>query len=101
MNTFARALAGGLFLTVFATSAQAASAYGFPPAGDCAAFAAQGKAGYWIGRFSGQSEDIWDRHWPVSAQGCFVTQYECRRWINEMQSAAPSPAAMSCRRARG
>jgi len=100
MNTFTRALASAAFLALCGSSAYAVSAYSIPPGGDCDAFAAAGRGGYWVGRFSGSYEDVFDHRWPIAAQACFQSEYECRRWINQAQSAAPDPAAMSCRRAR-
>jgi hypothetical protein len=71
-----------------------------PPAGDCAAFAAQFRGGgYWVGIFSGSYPTFSDQYQGIGGQGCFRSERECRRWLNEAQTAAPEPAAMSCRKA--
>ena len=75
-----------------------ASAIELPPAGNCRQVAAAlGGSGYWFGRFSGYYKDLFDDRRPIAAQGCFYTEYECRRWINEVQSAVLEPGFMSCR----
>src|SRR4051794_18415955 len=70
-----------------------------PPAGDCAAFAAQSSDGYWIGTFSGSYPTFSDQYQVIGGQACFASEQECRRWVNEAQSVAPEPGVMSCRRA--
>jgi hypothetical protein len=95
MNKFARASICGLMLGV---AASAASAIELPPAGNCREIAAvSGARGFWLGRFSGYYEDFFDDRRPIAAQGCFSSEYECRRWINEVQSAVLQPGFMSCR----
>ncbi len=95
MNTFARAIAA---LALAMTIGDSAFALRLPPAGDCRAMAAQtGGDGLWRGSFSGTYEDFFDYRRPVFAQGCFATEYECRRWINETQSLVVNPGLMRCR----
>jgi hypothetical protein len=62
--------------------------------------AATGGKGIWFGQFSGRYEDPFgdDRYYPVAARGCFRSEYECRRWLNQLLSiASGSSALMSCR----
>jgi hypothetical protein len=96
MNTFAR-----VFAAVVATMTSAYAAPPgllLPPAGDCRQMAAtHGAAGFWVGRFTGTYKDLFDDRRPLFAQGCFATEYECRRWINEVQSIAIDPGLMTCR----
>jgi hypothetical protein len=95
MNKFARAGICGLMLSA---AGSVALAIELPPAGNCRQVAAAlGASGYWFGRFSGYYEDLFDDRRPIAAQGCFATEYECRRWINEVQSAVLEPGFMSCR----
>jgi hypothetical protein len=92
MNTFARVLlAAGLALA----SAGTAAALRLPPAGDCRAMAAH--SGVWMGTFTGTYEDVFDYRRPIYARGCFATEYECRRWVNEIQTIVINPGLMSCR----
>jgi hypothetical protein len=71
-----------------------------PPAGNCAAIAAQMPGGgYWIGNFSGSYPTFSDQYQAIGGQGCFASEKECRRWVNEAQSVATQPGVMSCRRA--
>ncbi len=70
------------------------------PAGDCQQLiASSGGHGIWYGEYSGQSRDISsDRMYPFAGRGCFTSEYACRRWTNEMLSAANgSPGLTSCR----
>jgi hypothetical protein len=98
MNNFARAI---FCAAILARAAPAAAAIELPPAGDCRQVAAErGAGGYWLGRFSGYYEDLFDVRRPIAARGCFATEYECRRWINEVQSAVLEPGLMTCRPAR-
>jgi hypothetical protein len=95
MNTFLRAVAPVAVVLALggAASAQRPS---LPPAPDCRQVAAS-HASFWEGRFSGTYEDFFDKRWPLSARGCFETEYSCRRWLHELQSIAVSPGFMSCR----
>ena len=71
-----------------------------PPAGDCRAMAASGIKNIWYGEFSGRYEDTLFRdgyYYPISAQGCFVSEYECRRWTNQLLSITESSGLMRCR----
>jgi hypothetical protein len=68
-----------------------------PPAGDCRSMSAQGAAVLWRGTFSGRYEDVFDRLQMIYVEGCFLTEYECRRWINEVQSAVSIPGLMRCK----
>ena len=95
MNTFLRAVAAiALFLAL--GSAALAQRPNLPPAPDCRQMAAS-HASFWEGRFSGTYEDLFDKRWPLSARGCFETEYACRRWVHEIQTIAVSPGFMSCR----
>jgi hypothetical protein len=96
-----RVFVGGFALLISLAGSALSQPRSLPPAGDCAAFAAQSSGGYWIGNFSGSYEDFNDVKWPLGGQGCFRSEQECRRWLNEAQSAAPNSAAMSCRPAQG
>jgi hypothetical protein len=77
----------------------AGAALRLPPAEDCGALAARGGA-FWMGRFSGTYEDVFDYRRPLAARGCFSSEYACRRWVNELQSIAIAPGLMSCRLVR-
>ncbi|HEX9903718.1 MAG TPA: hypothetical protein VGA77_02020 [Propylenella sp.] len=94
MNTITRVLRGALFLMIFGSTAGAIT---LPPAGDCGAMAAQGIRPLWLGEFSGTYEDFSERRRMIAARGCFPTEYACRRWINEVQSAVIFPGLMTCR----
>jgi hypothetical protein len=61
-----------------------------PPGGDCGAIAdARGAAGTWYGEFAGRHYDSFrEMYFPISARGCFVSEYECRRWTHEAMSFA-------------
>jgi hypothetical protein len=61
---------------------------GPPPGGDCDEIAARiGSGATWYGEFSGNYHDSFrEMYFPVSARGCFVSEYECRRWTNEAMS---------------
>jgi len=63
---------------------------GPPPGGDCEAVAAaRGANGTWYGEFAGRHYDSFrEMYFPISARGCFVSEYECRRWTNEAMSFA-------------
>lgn len=60
------------------------------PGGDCRAIAAaRGAGATWYGEFSGRYYDSFrEMYFPISARGCFVSEYECRRWQNEATSFA-------------
>ena len=60
------------------------------PGGDCGAItAARGASGTWYGEFAGRHYDSFrEMYFPISARGCFVSEYECRRWQNEAMSFA-------------
>ena len=71
-----------------------------PPAGDCRAMAASGAKNIWYGQFSGRYEDpVFDeRVYPLSARGCFPSEYLCRRWLNQLLTVSGGYSAlMSCR----
>jgi hypothetical protein len=87
-------------LIVASSSASHAQQVTLPPAGDCAAFAARSSGSYWIGNFSGSYPTFSDQYQAIGGQGCFASEQECRRWVNEAQSVAPEPGVMSCRRAK-
>jgi hypothetical protein len=59
-----------------------------PPGGDCAAIAAQrGPSATWYGEFSGNYYDTFrDVSFPIAARGCFISEYDCRRWLHESMS---------------
>ena len=61
---------------------------GPPPGGDCNEIAARiGAGATWYGEFAGNYHDSFrEMYFPVSARGCFVSEYECRRWANEAMS---------------
>ena len=64
---------------------------GPPPGGDCAAIAAARSvpSATWYGEFAGRHYDSFrEMYFPISARGCFVSEYECRRWQNEAMSFA-------------
>lgn len=56
-----------------------------PPAPDCRLLAAQhGAQRLWFGAFSGMHNDtFFDIRRPYYAQGCFLSEYDCRRWLHE------------------
>ena len=58
------------------------------PGGDCRAIAARlGAGATWYGEFSGRHYDSFrEMYFPVSARGCFESEYACRRWTNEAMS---------------
>jgi hypothetical protein len=60
------------------------------PGGDCRKIAAEiGSDATWYGEFSGRRyDDFGEMFYPISARGCFVSEYECRRWQNEAMSFA-------------
>lgn len=95
MNTILRAIAPAAGLAMLAGTA-AAQYPDLPPAPSCAAVAATNST-FWEGRFSGTYEDFFDKRWPISARGCFESEYACRRWVNEIQTIAVSPGLMTCR----
>jgi hypothetical protein len=68
-----------------ATMPQAASYHIGPPAPDCRVLAARyGGQRLWFGAFSGTRFDSYfDIRRPHYAQGCFLSEYECRRWLHE------------------
>ena len=95
MNTFLRVAASfGMLLTLGGTSL--AQVPKLPPAPSCGQVSAQYPT-FWEGRFSGTYEDLFDKRWPISARACFRTEYECRRWINEIQTIVMYPGFMTCR----
>ena len=63
---------------------------GPPPGGDCGAIAAaRGAGGTWYGEFAGRHYDSFrEMYFPISARGCFESEYACRRWQNEAMSFA-------------
>ena len=98
-----------LFATFTISAAPAFAATPIPPGGDCAALSQQyPDKPLWYGTFSGrQEDDLFDhRRWSVFrnrmvyVRGCFVTEYECRRWLNEVLSAVNNPGVMRCRLAK-
>jgi hypothetical protein len=98
MNTFARAFAAALGSLLLTSGAFAQPGLKLPPAGDCHRIAAErGARGFWLGRFSGIYVDAFDHRWPLFGEGCFETEYACRRWVNEMQTLADAPGIMSCK----
>jgi hypothetical protein len=96
VNTIARVLT---VLLALAAPACGASALTLPPAGDCDAMLTAGGT-VWMGQFSGNYEDLFDHRHMIFARGCFTMEYECRRWINEVQTAVVFPGVMSCRAVR-
>ena len=95
MNTFLRAV-GPVTMFLALGGAAYAQRPSLPPAPDCRQMAAS-HASFWEGRFSGTYEDFFDRRLPLSARGCFETEYSCRRWLHEIQTIAVAPGFMSCR----
>jgi hypothetical protein len=94
MNTFARAS----IAFAAALTASASSAIEIPAAPDCRAMAAAHPGGsFWRGTFSGTYEDFFDRRQMIYVEGCFETEYLCRRWINQVQTAVINPGLMRCR----
>ena len=81
-----------LALGVLPTAPTLALTYdgGPPPGGDCNEIAARiGADATWYGEFSGNYHDSFrEMYFPVSARGCFTSEYECRRWQNEAMSFA-------------
>jgi hypothetical protein len=55
-----------------------------PVAGDCAVIASEiGAQATWHGEFSGKRyDDFRELYTPFFAEGCFRSEYECRRWQN-------------------
>lgn len=100
MNTFARAISAlAIIMLPSAGAAFVPPGMQLPPSGDCKQIAAaRGKTGFWLARFSGSYDDLFDHRWPVEVSACFETEYTCRRWINEVQTIASHPGAMSCRK---
>lgn len=96
-----RLLRAGLILAAGMAVADTASARPeIPPSGDCQTMIADAdERGVWVGRFSGRyADDVSDdRFHPISARGCFETEYACRRWTNELLSIATGSGLMSCR----
>jgi len=77
---------------------------GWPPSGgDCGAIAAQRGAGAtWYGEFAGRHYDSFrEMYFPISARGCFVSEYECRRWQNEAMSFAGQGGMLYARCTQG
>ena len=74
-----------------------------PPGGDCDAIAAsRGADGTWYGEFAGRHYDSFrEMYFPISARGCFVSQYECRRWQNEAMSFAGQGGMLYARCTQG
>jgi hypothetical protein len=74
-----------------------------PPGGDCGAIAAQRGAGAtWYGEFAGRHYDSFrEMYFPISARGCFVSEYECRRWQNEAMSFAGQGGMLYARCTQG
>lgn len=95
MNTISRAGASAAFLIALAGAAPA-QVPRLPPAPSCGEIAAT-NATFWEGRFSGTYEDFFDKRWPISARGCFASEYACRRWVNQIQTIVVFPGFMSCR----
>ena len=94
------ALAGALLCASLTSSPASASWPQLPPAGDCRAMAAAGVENIWRGQYSGKYQDpVFDeRVYPLSASGCFRSEYECRRWLNELLTISGGfSALMSCR----
>ena len=74
-----------------------------PPGGDCDAIVAvRGASGTWYGEFAGRHYDSFrEIYFPISARGCFVSEYECRRWANEATSFAGQGGMLYSRCTRG
>ena len=96
-----------IWFAVFAMcAAPSFAATPIPPGGDCQTLTFQnpGKP-LWYGTFSGrQEDDLFDhRRWSVFrnrmvyVRGCFLTEYACRRWLNEVLTAVNDPGVMRCR----
>jgi len=92
MQRIAAALAVALMLTGAGPADAGDSAglllpvvYDEPPAPDCGAMAARyGPQRLWFGAISGERIDVFfDRSYPHYAQGCFLSEYTCRRWLHE------------------
>ena len=68
---------------------------------DCGALAAEiGPNAVWFGRFAGSlRKRLWDATFPYNDQGCFPSEYECRRWQHQNMSflAGGTTLHTSCR----
>jgi hypothetical protein len=102
------AVVAQLFFIAFAVASAApalALTYGDGPApgGDCRAIASRiGADATWYGEFSGRHYDSFrEMYFPISARGCFVSQYECRRWQNEAMSFAGQGGMLYARCTQG
>ena len=73
------------------------------PGGDCRAIAAAKSAGAtWYGEFSGRYYDSFrEMYFPISARGCFESEYACRRWQNEAMSFAGQGGMLYARCTQG
>ena len=95
MNTILRAAASVAGLLILAGTASAQIPR-LPPAPSCNEIAATHST-FWEGRFSGVYETFFDRTQPISARGCFASEYACRRWVNQIQTIVVFPGLMTCR----
>lgn len=99
-----RVLGMSLILLSGATAAQAwhssAPAYPPPPVPHCDdVMARHGDRAIWVGHFSGRYPTGNPQgSAPYGAVGCFLSEAECRRWLNQNLSFAGQPLyVMSCR----
>lgn len=94
VHVAAAALSLGLMLAVAAGPAAAgervppaspASYHIGPPAPDCRALAAShGSQRLWFGAISGMRiNQFFDVSYPHYAEGCFLSERDCRRWLHE------------------
>ncbi|HEX2256413.1 MAG TPA: hypothetical protein VHG92_06880 [Afifellaceae bacterium] len=77
---------GGPAVAEVLSIAPSPAAYHFgPPAPDCRALAAShGSQRLWFGAISGtRFNQFFDISNPHYAQGCFVSEHACRRWLHE------------------
>ena len=96
MNTFLRA-SGAIGALLWTLSG--AAALQLPVSGDCRVMSAQAaRQEVWMGRFSGTYDDLFDQRRMIAVNGCFYSEYECRRWINGVQTAVTNPGLMTCGR---
>lgn len=80
------ALALATALLLDGTPASALTYEGYPrPGGDCRTISAKiGAGATWYGEFGGRHyDDFREMYFPISARGCFESEYACRRWLNE------------------
>lgn len=104
-----RSLGLSLMLLAWAPAAQAAwqsaaPAYPPPPVPRCVDVVAHyGERGIWVGHFAGKyATGAPGGTASYGAVGCFLSEAQCRRWLNQNLSFAGHPLlTMSCRPAAG